>query len=156
MLSGIAYRGVARRPPATGFSLVEVLVTLVVLSVGTLGLAALCVASVRASRAALYRTQAVTLVADIADRMRTNRAPSGAYDCGGSCEAGAGGNAIAIADLTSWRSMVEASLPDGAAAISFVGESPGVPGRYTVAISWADASSADTATFQLSVDIQGS
>jgi type IV pilus assembly protein PilV len=133
-----------------------VLVTLVVLSVGMLGLAALCVASVRASRAALLRTQAVTLAADMADRMRANRAPANAYDCGGSCAAGTGGNAIAIADLTSWRGMVETALPDGVAAISFVSETPDAPGRYTVAISWTDTGNGDAATFQLAVDIQGS
>jgi type IV pilus assembly protein PilV len=132
------------------------LVTLVVLSVGTLGLAALCVASVRASRAALYRTQAVTMVADIADRMRANRAPANAYDCGGPCDAGTGGNAIAIADLASWRDMVEAGLPDGAAAISFVGESSGAPSRYTVALSWTEVGNAAPATFALAVDIRGS
>jgi type IV pilus assembly protein PilV len=132
------------------------LVTLVLLSVGTLGLAALCIASVRASRAALYRTQAVTLVADIADRMRANRAPANAYDCGGPCDAGTGGNAIATADLASWRGMVGTGLPAGAAAISFVDASSGAPGRYTVAVSWTEVGNAAPATYAMIVDIHGS
>ena len=104
----------------------------------------------------LYRTQAVTLVADIADRMRANRAPADAYDCGGPCAAGTGGNAIAVADLASWRGMVETGLPDGAAAISFVGASPGAPGRYTVAISWTEAGMPLPRPSQLVVDMQRS
>ena len=146
----------ARQPVAGGFSLVEVLVTLVVVSVGMLGLAALCVASVRASRAALYRTQAVTLAADIADRMRANRMPANAYDCGGPCAADAGGNAIAISDLTSWRSRIDAGLPEGAAAISYSSATPGAPSSYTVSISWTESGTGAAEALELAIDIQGS
>ena len=56
-----------------GFSIVEALVALVVLSVGMLGIAALYVESLRAGRSAVYHTQAVNLAADMADRIRANR-----------------------------------------------------------------------------------
>ena len=56
-----------------GFTLVEVLVALIVLSIGMLGIAALY--SRRCARAGRRssRTQAVTLASDIADRIRANR-----------------------------------------------------------------------------------
>ena len=56
-----------------GFTLVEALVAMVVLSIGMLGIAALGIESLRASRAALVRTEAVTLATDMADRVRSNR-----------------------------------------------------------------------------------
>ena len=55
-----------------GFSLIEVLVALVVLSIGMLGIAALYVDSLRSGRTAIHRTQAVILVSDMAERIRAN------------------------------------------------------------------------------------
>ena len=133
--------------------MIEVLVALVVLTIGMLGLAALCVASLRASRAALYRTQAVTRVADLAERLRANRLPADAYDCGGTCAPGAGGNALAIADLTSWLGMVEDGLPGGTGAITFVGESVGAPARYTVTVRWAEVGSGEPAAVEQIIDL---
>jgi len=52
---------------------VEVLVALIVLSIGMLGIAALYLEGLRATRDALVRTQAVALTADMADRIRANR-----------------------------------------------------------------------------------
>ena len=60
-----------------GFTLVEVLVALVVMAVGLLGIAGLYVEGLRAGRTAVYRSAAVTLASDMADRIRGN--PGGAY-----------------------------------------------------------------------------
>ena len=65
---------------ARGFTLVEVLVALLVLAVGMLGLAVLLVEGLQGSRSAIEHTQAVNLAADIAERMRSNRAAASAYD----------------------------------------------------------------------------
>lgn len=65
-----------------GFSLFEVLVTVVVVSVGLLGLAGLQFAGLRASNNAQDATYAMQLAQDLADRIRANRvgALNGAYD----------------------------------------------------------------------------
>ena len=47
-----------------GFTLIEAMVALIVLSVGLLGIAALYGQTLRASRTSLYRTEAVNLAAD--------------------------------------------------------------------------------------------
>ncbi|MGE5155728.1 MAG: type IV pilus modification protein PilV [Bdellovibrio bacteriovorus] len=63
-----------------GFSLVEVLVAVLVLSVGLLGLAGLQIAGVRANDSARLRTQATLAAYDLADRLRadpTSFFPSG-------------------------------------------------------------------------------
>jgi len=58
-----------KRRPA-GFSLIEVMVTLVVLGVGMLGLAALQITGMRVNDGALMRTRAVMAATDLADRAR--------------------------------------------------------------------------------------
>lgn len=55
-----------------GFTLLEVLIALVVLSIGLLGLAGLQLTSLQASNDSYGRTQATILAYDIADRMRAN------------------------------------------------------------------------------------
>src|SRR6185503_5302625 len=62
-----------------GFTMVEVLVALVVLAIGLLGIAALYLNSLQAGRTAIYRTEAVALAADLADRVRMNRSALAAY-----------------------------------------------------------------------------
>lgn len=56
-----------------GFTLLETLVALLILSIGLLGLASLQLTNVKNSRDAYYRTQAMILAQDIAERMRANR-----------------------------------------------------------------------------------
>lgn len=52
--------------------MIEVLVTIVILSVGLLGMAALQITGVRSATGATSRTQATLLIDDIIERMRTN------------------------------------------------------------------------------------
>jgi type IV pilus assembly protein PilV len=63
-----------------GFSLIEVMVTLVVLGIGLLGLAALQITGMRVNDGALMRTRAVMAAADLADRIRAQ--PAGFLDGG--------------------------------------------------------------------------
>lgn len=55
-----------------GFSLIEILVSLVVLSIGMMGLGGLQLAALKGSNDAHYRTEASLLMMDLADRMRAN------------------------------------------------------------------------------------
>ncbi|TVQ74653.1 MAG: type IV pilus modification protein PilV, partial [Oceanospirillales bacterium] len=56
-----------------GVSLIEILIALVVLSIGLLGMAALQTRTLSLNHSAYQRTQAVNLSYDIVDRMRSNR-----------------------------------------------------------------------------------
>src|SRR5688572_17956310 len=110
-----------------GFSLVEILVALVVLSVGMLGVAVLFVQSIRTSRSAVLRTQAVNLVSDMADRIRANAGARSAYDtdeydgsptfrdCAPSEQTSTGQNCdptqLAEDDLALWQQAVRHTLP---------------------------------------------
>ncbi|MEL7449664.1 MAG: type IV pilus modification protein PilV [Pseudomonadota bacterium] len=62
-----------------GFSLLETLVALVVLSIGLLGIAALQVEGLQLGQNALAYTKAVNLASDMADRVRANEAGIAAY-----------------------------------------------------------------------------
>ncbi len=63
---------IKRTTQSRGFSLVEVLVALLVLSIGLLGLAALQTTSLQYNTGSYLRTQATFLAYDIIDRMRAN------------------------------------------------------------------------------------
>ena len=57
-----------------GVSLVEVLVSVVIMSVGILGVAGIQVVSLQQNRSSIFRAEALQLANDILDRMRANRA----------------------------------------------------------------------------------
>lgn len=63
-----------RNGRAGGFTLVEVLVAVLVISIGMLGVARLVLAAVKANDSAYFRTQAANLAYSILDEMRANRA----------------------------------------------------------------------------------
>ncbi len=56
----------------SGFTLIEVLVTIVVLSIGLLGLAELQISGLRANMSSEARSKATLLASDIVERMRAN------------------------------------------------------------------------------------
>lgn len=123
-----------------GFSLIEAMVSLVVLSVGMMGIAAMYGQGLAATRTAQLRTQAVNLVADMADRIRVNRLGGAAYagaatdnDCG------PGGVActpaeMAAHDLFIWNTQVAQLLPNGDTDVTFNGAT--LPPSYTIQVSW--------------------
>lgn len=135
----------------------EVLVALVVMSVGLLGIAALYLEGLRAGRTALYRITAVSLAADMADRIRSNRNAGLGYAGAGPGAANGCVNGpqdcsaeeLAADDWFDWRQKLEAQLPDGAGgkvAISGV-----APATYTITVVWPEIGQTQPATYTLSV-----
>ena len=112
----------SRRLQNSGFTLVEVLVTLVILSVGLLGIAALHTASLRNNLDSAMRSQASLLAADIADRMRGNRnaALDGSYNLAltDATPTLTGSPTLAQRDLNAWRTLLGQALPNGTGAIA--------------------------------------
>lgn len=68
--------------PAAGYSLIEVLVAVLVLSLGILGVAALQLAGLGYTQGAYQSSQATAVASDLIDRMRTNpgAVSGGAFD----------------------------------------------------------------------------
>jgi type IV pilus assembly protein PilV len=125
-----------------GFSLIEALVSLIVISVGMIGIAALYGQGLGASRTALYRTQAVNLAADMADRIRANRSATTLYEgaaADSDCDAGDNKNCtvaeMAAHDLWLWQNQVQNQLPAGAGAVSV---DTTTPPTYTINVTWQE------------------
>jgi type IV pilus assembly protein PilV len=111
-----------------GFSLIEVLVALLVLSIGLLGLAALQTTSLQYNTGSYFRTQATFLAYDIIDRMRTNIAAVVDNDNSGydqptttnvtppvNCDTSICTSAdLALYDVKKWYDRTVAALPDSA------------------------------------------
>ncbi len=106
--------------------MIEVLVSLFVVSVGLLGMAALQAEGIVGNQAAYFRTQAVTLANDMTDRMRSNitAVVSGNYDdsagaSSGACYTAASCSSAQMAanDLFEWDAAVAANLPGGTAVV---------------------------------------
>src|SRR5262245_61899348 len=131
----------------TGFTMVEVLVALVVLAIGLLGIAALYLNSLQSGRTAIYRTEAINMAADLADRIRMNRTAQAAYGSlyadvevavpacattGGCTDA-----QLASQDLFDWKQDIARRLPAGQGQVT-VTAPIGVdePATYVVSIRW--------------------
>lgn len=123
-----------------GFSLVEVLIALIIMSVGMLGIAGLYVQSMQAGRTSLFRHHAVTLASDVADRIRANPRAGIAYTGFGAnnnCVGGGvdcGDTAMAANDIFLWDQQATDSLPNGDITILF--DDSVVPPLYTITVAW--------------------
>jgi len=134
-------KGAIRRttPGQSGFSLLEVLIAVVILSVGLLGLAGMQVTSLQYVTSSLQRTQATSLAYDILDRIRAN--PNGVYTTGlGDAASGYSGDCLtkdcsatemSTFDLSEWKTSIEDLLPRGQGAVE-----PGAGTEVTVSLRW--------------------
>ena len=132
---------------ARGFSLIEVLVTLAVSALALLGAAILTLHAMKFNQSGRYRSQAVVLSGDIAERIEANKdgAMAGAYVIVGGaaaaslkdCSANACTSAeLAVYDLAQWAATVSQSLPGGSSEIAQ--SVTGNPTTYQIIVSWVD------------------
>lgn len=115
-----------------GFTLIEGLVTLAVLSIALLGLAMLQGGGARFVSDAAVRSQATLLAYDIIDRMRMNPDAAATYtagDPGGACDTA---TASVDNDLNCWYQAIADTLPQGNGSIAQSGAA------FTVVLSWRD------------------
>lgn len=145
---------------AQGFTLLEVLVAVLVLSLGLLGLAALQSTGLRQNHSAYLRSQATQLAYDIIDRMRSNKAeaeigrydlaladppPSSPPDCiNNPCSTAE----LADFELNNWIQRLSAALPLGD------GQVARATGVVTVTVAWDDSrSGAANQQFAMSTEL---
>lgn len=141
-----------------GFSLIEVLVALVVMAVGMLGIAGLYVEGLQAGRSAAYRSVAITLAADMADRIRAN--PAGSYP-GSGPGAGMGcvnggrdcsADELAADDWHHWLGDLQQRMPAGSSAVIDKQELAAVS-QYTITLSWPEAGQETPASYALALQL---
>lgn len=154
---------------SAGFSLLEVLVSIIILSVGLLGMVGLQAYSLKANREARLQSSGVALVRDLAEMVRGNRssgtgnpylvdtshplvsaAPDDCLSVGSYC---ATTDAIGHAEMTEWLARVDDELPaarvvvclddspyDGAGLPRWPCAATGTTSPMVVKIGWTRAS----------------
>lgn len=141
-----------------GFTLVEVLVSLVVLSIGLLGMARLILLSSHSNDSAYMRSQATALAYEMLDNMRANAAAAEAhsYDtplssipatptsCVPPSGTACSQTQLALYDVYSWKQhLAGGALPSGTGSVV---TSTSTPVSATIVVQWDD--SAASAAFQ--------
>jgi type IV pilus assembly protein PilV len=150
-----------------GISLIEVMMSVLIFSIGLLGLAGLMVMATRSNHSAYLRTQVVFLANTMANRMSANPTGvwSGSYN--GSypvatgaigCGAGAACSSadLAVHDQRLWSSQLSSFLPNPVASIVCTGvgsvsydptaqlnRRPPYGGNCTMSIQWSERASGD-------------
>lgn len=132
-----------------GFSLIEVLIALIVMSVGMLGIAGLYVHGMQAGRTSLFRHHAVALAGDVADRIRANPLGATAYNDTGSVTTAPGTLCVTVTcnaaemaanDIWAWDQQARATLPDGDVLVTYTAPpGAGEPAKYEVTVTWSEA-----------------
>tara|TARA_R110002167_G_scaffold138768_9_gene326107 strand:- start:6957 stop:7469 length:513 start_codon:yes stop_codon:yes gene_type:complete len=143
--------------PEQGFTLIEILVAVLILSLGILGLIGMESVALKSNQGAYYRSQATILSYDLADKMRANA--EGAGVAGGSTTneylaaipgkgvehanacisytgsitgSGCSPKEIAESEIFEWFKKLDAVLPGGVGSLAVNS------GIQTVTISWDD------------------
>jgi type IV pilus assembly protein PilV len=133
-----------------GFSMIEVLVTMLIISLALLGTMGLQTYALRVNQGGQFRSQAVFLVADLAERMEANRlaaitanngylvktasntVKTSSADCSAACTK----DQLADWDMAQWTSLVSTTLPQSMWTITQ--QVAGNPSTYTINVSWVD------------------
>jgi len=125
-----------------GMTLIEILVAIVVLSVGLIGLAGLQLKGLQVNQGSVYRWQASILAEDLADRIRADRANAinGLYS-GTTYSPGTAPTGSPLA-ATEWADRLS-QLP-GATATVAVAPAVAPPGLFvaTITVNWVDTRAA--------------
>lgn len=153
-----------------GIALIESLVAMVVVALGILGILGVQMRTLTDTSTTVRRAQAIRLIEDLSERMKTNPNALGnigtyvsAFDgepMVGSCSAGCNPAQLAAYDLAVWKRSIKASLPLGQASV-FVPPAEsgaGVQGRQLgVMVAWrenekvakiSDADDADATSYR--------
>lgn len=152
-----------------GLSLLEVMVAVVVFSIGLLGVGALMTSAIRGNHTALQRTTAQTLASSMEARMARNSLSIWRGDYNGTYSGGGGPECetqfcdpamMAAADGALWGQQIADALPGGSGTIACLNTavlpagtvgSPPYSGMCQITISWTelgDEGSADPTTVQ--------
>lgn len=147
MISAHSIHGIRRNRKTSGaqsgFSMIEVLISLVVLGVGLLGLALLQTTNLRFTKSADQRTQAVNLATELLDMIRANHSEAAAYEAidpasFASVNPQAGCATVtgltSAENITRWKcELVEALGAGSSASVDF-----DAPTQVTVTVTWDD------------------
>ena len=120
-----------------GHSMIEVLIAVLVLSIGLLGLAGLQATSLQFTHDAQILSNASILAYDIIERIHTNKSNASLYATGSQCGSATCCDPDAISetnDVMCWTQGIQDQLPGGTGTVA----GPDADGFVTVTISWLE------------------
>lgn len=136
------------RSRQTGMSLIEILIAIVIIAIALFGTASLQMSAMRMGQGGVFRSHAVFLAQDIAERMEANApgAIAGSYvvaltgtppTVDTTCETAACPQAaLATYDIAQWANTVSTALPQSSWSITQT--VAGTPSTYTIVVRWID------------------
>ncbi len=139
-----------------GFTLIEVLIAMLVMSLGLLGVAATLITAMHSSNSNYLKQLAVQSTYDMADRMRSNLlaasmpnsgnpyitalSPPGATAPSPDCTSSACTTPAQMAayDVWQWKTDLRNNLPEGLGSIAVVADPTDNKALVTITVQWSD------------------
>lgn len=156
-------RQLPKRPERrAGFTLVEVLIALIIMSVGMLGIAGLYVHSMNAGRTSVFRHHAVTLAGDVGDRIRANPGGGITYEVtappgiNNNCVAGGvdcDATQMAQHDVFLWSRQATGTLPNGSVAVVYTENLVSSMDSYQITVNWSEAGQIPAPSYAITVQV---
>jgi type IV pilus assembly protein PilV len=130
-----------------GFTLVETLVAMIVLSVGLLGAVALLMGSLRGQTESRRESESLGLVRDVADRVRANVAACAAIVPAVPCDTAT----LVMQERARFVDAANLLYPAGDAAVSidFAPATGAAPDRYVITLRLASAAGVNVLSLQV-------
>lgn len=136
-----------------GVSLLEVMISVLILGIGLLGMAAMQALALRGGQGSLESSQAVMQTTSIAEAMRANRLNAGNYAMAMTCSAGSGGS-LAQNDQAAWINALKSTMgvagdTSTCGRIEALGNS-----RYRITVQWDDQRAGGSSTRQVATEVR--
>ena len=142
---------------ARGVGMIEVLVSVMVLAVGLLGIAAMQSMALRGGQGSMESTQAVMATNSILEAIRANRTQADAYNMAMTCGTPSGGGVVG-ADKVAWINALKTTIGSCAGDTTTCGRIVGCDDanatNCAITVQWDDSRAGGSGTRQLSVEAQ--
>jgi len=136
-----------------GVSMLEVMISVLILGVGLLGIAAMQALALRGGQGSLESSQAVMQTTSIVEAMRANRLNAGNYAMAMTCTAGSGGS-LAQNDLAAWVNALKSTMGTAGdtstcGRIEALGNS-----RFRITVQWDDQRAGGSSARQVATEVR--
>lgn len=141
-----------------GISLIEVMVSVLVLGVGMLGIAAMQSLALRGGQGSLESSQAVMATSSILEAIRANRTQADSYNMAKTCATPSTVSSLADYDKKAWVAALKSTIGSGASDDSTCGQITNCDDENatncTITVFWNDSRAGGGSSRSLSVEGQ--
>jgi type IV pilus assembly protein PilV len=141
-----------------GMSLIEVMVSVLILAVGLLGIAAMQSFALRGGQGSLETSQAVMGTNSILEAIRANRTQANNYNMAKTCSTPAAGATLAVNDQAAWVAGLKSTIGSGISDTTTCGQIANCDvsnaTNCTITVFWDDSRAGGSSSRSLSVEAQ--